>query len=421
MKTRRVLVFLLTLGILATGVLVALNQYGKRTTKVPVPVPQATTEARTEPETEPVTEALTEAVTEPDTEETPETTEDTVTSPAQLRIAAVGDIMFHQPQINYAQTADGFDFSESFSWVSPYLLRADFAIGNYETTSNPDSDWASYPQFNTPPESLDAVRDAGFDALATANNHCIDTYQSGIVSTRQAIQGRGMLAFGTREQAGERVTLTEVNDISIALLSYTYGFNGLEQSLSDAEYTDMVNPLDPDAIETDIAHAKELGAELVIIYPHWGVEYSREPSEDQQYLAHRMIEWGADLVLGSHPHVVQGQEWVQRDDGTNAYIIYSMGNFISGQRLEFNEDVHVEQSVLLDIAVSRNEQGQINVDSVDTLPLWVDRTDAGLYRTVPTEDGLGQFANQFEEWKLDRIRAAQNDTLSILTLAGDEE
>lgn len=232
---------------------------------------------------------------------------------------------------------------------------------------------------------------------------------------------RGLIAFGTREEAGERIEMTEVNGIPIALLAYTYGFNGLEYVLSDEEYIDMVNPLDPEAIREDIEQAKERGAELVIIYPHWGIEYSRTASEEQETLAHQMIDWGADLVLGSHPHVVQTQEWVQRDDGTRAYIIYSMGNFISGQRLEYNEDIHVEQSVLLDIVVSRDEAGRINVDSVDTLPLWVDRTDAGLFHTVHTQDALGPLADSFADWKLDRIRRAQEDTDAILTITGADE
>ena len=98
-----------------------------------------------------------------------------------------------------------------------------------------------------------------------------------------------------------------------------------------------------------------------------------------------------------------------------------MANFISGQRLEYNEDIHVEQSVLLDIEVSRNEKGIINVESVDTIPLWVDRTDSGLFRTVATQDGLNDYAHLFADWKIDRIRQAEQDTTDILTLAGDSE
>lgn len=418
MKTRRVLLFLLSFVLLAGVVLAILNVYPS---KIGPGEPRPGTEAVTEPGTEAVTEDRTETETEPATEETTEATDDVTAAPMQLRIAAVGDIMFHMPQITYAETESGYDFSDSFELIAPYLQRADFTIGNYETTANPDYDWSGYPQFNAPPRTLDALQATGFDALSTANNHCIDTYQEGIVSTRREIQARGMTAFGTREEAGERVELTEVNGISIALLSYTYGFNGLEQVLTDEEYYSMVNPLDPDAIQTDIERAKELGAELVIIYPHWGIEYSRQASDEQIDLAHRMVDWGADLVLGSHPHVVQGQEWVEREDGTRAYIIYSMGNFISGQRLEYNEDIHVEQSVLLDILVTRNEKGQINVDTVDTLPLWVDRTDAGLFRTVCTKDGLGKYADLFEDWKLDRIRSAENDTKEILAWTGDDE
>lgn len=422
MKALRVLLFLLTLTLLFAGILFALNRYPE-TEAVQETVPA--TES-VQPQTEAITEPVTEVQTETEETETEETesateTEPAAKDPASVRIAAVGDIMFHTPQLDYAASGSGHDFSESFALISPLIQRADFAIGNFETTSNEDYDWFSYPQFNTPPQAIDAIRDAGFDALSTANNHTLDTYQSGVVQTRRNIMERGLIAFGTREEAGERIEMTEVNGIPIALLAYTYGFNGLEYVLSDEEYIDMVNPLDPEAIREDIEQAKERGAELVIIYPHWGIEYSRTASEEQETLAHQMIDWGADLVLGSHPHVVQTQEWVQRDDGTRAYIIYSMGNFISGQRLEYNEDIHVEQSVLLDIVVSRDEAGRINVDSVDTLPLWVDRTDAGLFRTVHTQDALGPLADSFADWKLDRIRRAQEDTDAILTITGADE
>lgn len=422
MKTRRVIVFLLSFAIIAGFVLFVLNWYPKHLADVPEPV--ATEPAivpETEEKTETDTETETEAATESETEETTEQNTEGAKTPARLRITAVGDIMFHMPQITYAATGDGYDFSDSFALIAPYVQRADFSIGNFETTSNPEYDYSGYPQFNVPAQALDAIKAAGFDALSTANNHCLDTYESGIRSTLQAIRERDMLAFGTREEAGERVLLTEINGISIALLSYTYGFNGLEYTLTDEQYTDLVNPLDAEDIRADITRAKEMGAELVIVYPHWGVEYSRSPSEDQQILAHNMVNWGADLVLGSHPHVVQPQEWIDREDGSRAYIIYSMANFISGQRLEYNEDIHVEQSVLLDIEVSRNEKDIIDVESVDTIPLWVDRTDSGLFRTVATQDGLNDYAHLFADWKIDRIRQAEQDTTDILTLAGDSE
>lgn len=421
MKTRRVILFLLSFLLLGATALWVLNVYPKNIRNEGVPqITEPVTESGTENRPAPVTEPATETTTEPVTEEDTEESEDAGAAPARLRIAAVGDIMFHMPQIEYARTESGYDFSESFELIAPYLQRADFTVGNFETTANPESEWSSYPQFNTPPPSLDALLAVGFDALSTANNHCLDTYQSGLISTRREIQSRGMIAFGTREEAGERVEMTEVNGIRMALLSYTYGFNGLEYVLTDEEYTAMVNPLDWEDIRDDIQDAKARGAELVIIYPHWGVEYSRHESREQIDLAHNMIEWGADLVLGSHPHVVQGQEWVDRTDGTRAYIIYSMGNFISGQRLEHNEDIHVEQSVLLDIQVSRTADGKINVDTVDTLPLWVDRTDSGLYRVVATRDGLGDLSHLFEDWKLDRIQSAQEDTLAILATGDDE-
>ena len=206
MKTRRVIVFLLSFAIIAGFVLFVLNWYPKHLADVPEPV--ATEPAivpETEEKTETDTETETEAATESETEETTEQNTEGAKTPARLRITAVGDIMFHMPQITYAATGDGYDFSDSFALIAPYVQRADFSIGNFETTSNPEYDYSGYPQFNVPAQALDAIKAAGFDALSTANNHCLDTYESGIRSTLQAIRERDKRAFGTREEAGEGV------------------------------------------------------------------------------------------------------------------------------------------------------------------------------------------------------------------------
>ncbi len=421
MKSKRVLMFLMILIMFVLGVRAYLQWFGVRAEEI-TGMPVQTTEKAKPEKTEKVKSK--DPVTEkPKTETTEEATESSTTDtpsknkkPATLRISAVGDIMFHGPQVTYAETADGYDFWDSFELIAPYIERADFSVGNYETTSTPDSyEYAGYPMFNTPPAAIDAIKQAGFDALSTANNHCIDTRLEGIGSTIDQIRARDLAQFGTHKEANEPIETVEVNGISIALLSYTYGFNGMEQVLSDEEYEIMVEPLDPEAIEADITKAKEDGAELVIVYPHWGIEYQRWPSDEQMNLAKNMVDWGADLVLGSHPHVVQPQEWITAKDGRVAYVIYSMGNFISGQRLEYNEDIHVEQSLVLDIMVERDKEGKVAVKSVDAIPIWVDRTDNGLFRTVAAEDGLGQYAHMFEDWKIARIQSAYDDTMDVLS------
>ena len=169
MKALRVLLFLLTLTLLFAGILFALNRYPE-TEAVQETVPA--TES-VQPQTEAITEPVTEVQTETEETETEETesateTEPAAKDPASVRIAAVGDIMFHRPQLDYAASGSGHDFSESFALISPLIQRADFAIGNFETTSNEDYDWFSYPQFNTPPQAIDAIRDAGFDAIIVA-------------------------------------------------------------------------------------------------------------------------------------------------------------------------------------------------------------------------------------------------------------
>lgn len=416
MKTKRVLAFLL---VLIVGIFAARAMLG-HTLRVAEKSGFAQTEAAATDASKPIEAGAKEPATEaPTTEAVTETeapaTETGKKEPVTFRIAAVGDIMFHMPQVEYAQTGEGYDFNDSFALIAPYIRRADFAIGNYETTSTPDLyPYSGYPMFNTPPQSIDAIKEAGFDALSTANNHCIDTYDDGIASTIREIRARGLHQFGTHTEADEPIETAEVKGVKIALLSYTYGFNGMEQTLTDEQYNTLVEPLSSEKIKADIERAREEGAELVIVYPHWGIEYNRMPSQEQQDLARSMAEWGADLVLGSHPHVVQPQEWIRTADGRKVYIIYSMGNFVSGQRLEYNEDIHVEQSVLLDIGIERTKEGQVIVSDVQPIPLWVDRTDNGLFRTVAAADGLGEHRDLFADWKIDRIQRALDDTNDVL-------
>lgn len=382
---------------------------------VTVPETGMVTESMAETELLNETELLeTEAAeTEATEEETEATEEETDVESTSIRMTAVGDIMFHITQLNYSDFGDHYDFTESFEPMRPYIENADIAVGNYETTTNPDYEYSAYPQFNTPAAALDAIKGVGFDVLSTVNNHTLDTYIEGVDTTIDAIRERDLAQFGTRKTPDEPILVKEVNGIKIAFLAYTYGFNGLEYTVSDEDYYNKLSPLKESIFEEEITEAREL-ADLIVVYPHWGIEYSRWPSEEQQYFAHRMVELGAHLVLGSHPHVVQPQEWTEHPDGNEAYIIYSMGNYLSGQRLEHNEDIHVEQSVLLDIAITKDADG-IHIDEVNTVPLWVDRTDHGLYQTLPAEDILNNHRDDYADWRLDRMQQAVDDTRSILS------
>ncbi|QKF64982.1 CapA family protein [Campylobacter corcagiensis] len=279
-----------------------------------------------------------------------------------IKIIVVGDIMTHKPQIDYAKINAGYDFSPQFSNIKDFLKSADLVVGNFESASNPNLAYKGYPLFNTPPEIFKALKDAGFHALSTANNHALDAGIDGIFSTNEAIKNAGLFSFGTGKQ---KELILDVKGVKIALLSYSYGYNGLENSISLNEKK-FINFLDEDQIQKDIEKMSKLGADFIMVFPHWGVEYQSFSSKSQQILAKKMINFGVNAVIGNHPHVTQEISW----DVQNGFIAYSCGNFISNQRLETIKKIQSEQSVAYEIVVSKDENFTQIVD-VYASPLWV--------------------------------------------------
>ncbi|MSN96302.1 CapA family protein [Campylobacter sp. FMV-PI01] len=274
--------------------------------------------------------------------------------------------MFHSPQLKSAKyDKNYYDFSDSFSEIEKFLKSGDFVIGNFESSSNINRSFSGYPTFNTPPIVFKNLKDAGFDALSTANNHALDTSIKGIITTTNAIKNAGLISFGT---GYEKSKIVEVKGIKIALFSYSYGYNGLENSLNAGE-KELINFLDEKQIQNDINFAKENGADFIIIYPHWGAEYKSKASEFQKKLAKKMVEFGADIVIGNHPHVVQEILWHKSKDHIG-FIAFSCGNFISNQRLETMQNIKTEQSVAFEIIISKN-QNKTTISDIFFHPLWV--------------------------------------------------
>lgn len=348
---------------------------------------------------------------EEETEENPEDLDDDVET---VRIKAVGDIMAHKMQIQYAYNRGGgaYDFSDSFTYVKDFLSDADIAIGNYETTTNPNREYAGYPRFNTPPEYIEAIADAGFDILTTANNHSLDTDLEGVYTTMEYIEKAGISHVGSQAEGEDNILYKTVNGIKLAFLSYTYGANGKVDLLQVQAEIPELNYLNPEKIQNDIRRAKSKGADFVVVYPHWGIEYQSYPSENQIELGRNMVEWGADLVIGNHPHVVQPYEFVQASDGRKGFIAYALGNFISFQNLENNGDIRVEQAVTYDISLSKNkETGEKTIGEIRSHPIWVGIKYNDYGQSIQThlaEDFLegGKFYGELNENQVHRAKQA---------------
>ena len=342
------------------------------------------------------------------------------------RIMANGDLLYHDIIYISAKKSDGiYDFHENFEYVKPWLKQADLVIGDFEGTVNKDHYLAGYPLFNAPGEVMDAIKDAGYQVLDLAHNHILDSQIEGVVSTADAIEKAGMTPVGvyTHESRDKApLLIKEVNGIKVAILAYSYGFNGIEQSISQEDYNRYLSDLDEDKMKAEIERA-EKEADITIIMPQMGVEYQIEPTEEQKKLYHKMIDWGADIIFGGHPHVVEPAETVEKN-GDKKLIIYSMGNFISNQRIETMQDVEnakwTERGVLMDVTIKK-KSGKTTIETAQAHPSWVSRTPKGgyspegyplyLYQTYILEDFIegGKYRSQLDEATKQRIDTAYKE------------
>ena len=344
----------------------------------------------------------------------------------RARIMANGDLLYHDIIYISAKKTDGtYDFHENFEYVKPWLKQADLVLGDFEGTVNKDHYLAGYPLFNAPGEVMDAIKDAGYQVLDLAHNHILDSQIEGVVSTADAIEKAGMTPVGvyTHESRDKApLVIKEINGIKVAILAYSYGFNGIEQSISQEDYNRYLSDLDEDKMKAEIERA-EKEADITIIMPQMGVEYQIEPTEEQKKLYHKMIDWGADIIFGGHPHVVEPAETVEKE-GDKKLIIYSMGNFISNQRIETMQDVEnakwTERGVLMDVTIKK-KSGKTTIETAQAHPSWVSRTPKGgyspegyplyLYQTYILEDFIegGKYRSQLDEATKERIDTAYKE------------
>jgi poly-gamma-glutamate synthesis protein (capsule biosynthesis protein) len=249
-----------------------------------------------------------------------------------LTVMFTGDIMGHDGQIlsAYDDSTGTYSYDSVFKYVSPLLSAADITVGNLEVTLG-GKPYKGYPAFSSPDELALACREAGFDILTTANNHAADRGPKGIARTIRVLDSLNIRHTGTWINSEARDTLSPLmitgKGISLALLSYTYGTNGIV-----VPPPAIVSYIDTIRIANDIKASAERGADLVIVSVHWGTEYDTLPSAEQKLLAAAMFRSGADIIIGSHPHVIQPMTASVDSTGLTQPVVWSMGNFVSNQR-----------------------------------------------------------------------------------------
>lgn len=288
---------------------------------------------------------------------------------SEVEIFAMGDIIFHQPIVKNYKTENSFDFTPIFQNISEDINEADIAIANFEGSVNSNRALSGFPLFNFPKESISSLKNVGFDVLSTANNHCLDTGIDGLAETISVINENNMKSFGTFTEDIDKGIVVEEKGIKIGLISFTDTLNGMDSLMRGKEYS--VNNFSQD-VESDIKKLKDK-SDIVIVYPHWGNEYQLVPNERQIYLKEKLQEYGADIILGSHPHVLQKYE-VEEKNNKKYFTIYSMGNALSNQRVENLKKSGVDTGAIVKLIIEKdNNTKDTNLKSYGVYPTYVDR------------------------------------------------
>ena len=259
-----------------------------------------------------------------------------------------GDVMGHEPQWKAAfdPLTATYDYHDCFRFVQPFVEQADLACANLEVTlAGPP--YTSYPCFSSPDALLFALKDVGFDVLFTANNHVLDHGRAGLERTIRMLDSVGMAHAGSYVDSLGRATgyplMVDVKGLRIGFLNMTYGTNGIKITEPN-----LVNTMNCQEVAADFVKLDSLDAMLKVAFVHWGNEYQLESNVHQRRFAGFLVEQGADLVIGGHPHVSQDADTLFDSQGKPVVAYYSLGNFVSNQR-KFN----TKGGIMVQVQVNR--------------------------------------------------------------------
>lgn len=292
----------------------------------------------------------------------------------RVSFIAVGD---NVPNDVIAEFADKFagsmwdgeyDYRPLFSHVKELVQEADLAYIDQEThLGGNDIGPRGYPSFNTTDEMATAVVDTGFDLVASATNHSYDWGYFGAVEHSRSIWNEQPVVFtgtATNWEEANEIPVVERNGIKFSLINYTYGVNGYDQSDLPGY---SVNFIDEERIRADVARAKQM-SDVVIAAMHWGTENDNEPNDDELYYAQLLADLGVDIVLGSHPHVIQPMTWLTGSEGNKTLVCYSLGNFIIQH--EYPTPYNSQEGMLSCTFVRNDDaKGTVTIEDVKWIPL----------------------------------------------------
>lgn len=297
---------------------------------------------------------------------------DYIIKETEISLVMVGDVLLHEPVSESGKLADGtYNYDHLFSKMKNQIQEADLALVNQEVIlGGTELGLSGYPAFNGAYEVGDALVDAGFDVVLHGTNHALDKGKRGIKNClnywRTKHSDIAVLGiYDNQADYDNNTYIYEKDGVKIAILNYTYGTNGIKVP-SDMPFA--ISYLNESKVKADLARAEEV-ADFTVVCPHWGTEYMHSPSAEQKKWSKFFIDGGADLVIGTHPHVIQPVEWVENANGEKMLVYYSLGNFINATSGSGAGTSDRMVGAMAKVTLRRDNEGEVSIKEYDAIPL----------------------------------------------------
>lgn len=328
-----------------------------------------------------------------------------------IKISSLGNIIFHDKQLQAAETDTGYDFTESFRYVKNILKDSDLSMAVLETTLQGNGNYQGFPLFNSPDEVLTALKDSGINMINLGTNHIWDGGIDALKRTVQVTKQQGLEVTGARESTNEpKYEIIDIDGQKIGMISYVFetGIVGGSSTINSIPISPsskaLLNTFRYDKLDEfysdlqgNLNAMKSEGADFTMVAMHWGEEYDNEPSNYQVEIAKQLNEMDVDIVLGNHPHVIQPYEIMTNSQGEKTFVIYAQGNTLSNQCFEELSDSIVEagrteDGYIVNFELTVGDAG-LGIEKYEVIPLWMYREQRadGLYshRIIPLGEAAG--------------------------------